>query len=221
MYFRINKLTSINWINSSIIVEDIDDEVDTTAKLKWTKRTLKYLSPAIPNGTKYLSIALTSFYNVLYPLLFQSVFLFSWFRLLWIRNKILLLKFYNLNVTNNRTLRERNLDRKSFFQDGNEHIWFWSRVHEPFAITIPKRAHLKYLLSEKETGGQLHAPAALSRKNVQYLLYRGLGGAWGRSGRQGKCWLHRDSTPGLCSEWRVAIPTVLSRLSLSDKTGKR
>jgi len=34
MNLKINKLTSKNWFNSSRSVEDIDEEEDTTAKLK-------------------------------------------------------------------------------------------------------------------------------------------------------------------------------------------
>jgi len=85
----INKLTSKNW-NSSRSVENINEEVDTTDNLKWTKRNLKHLSPVIPNRTKYLSNAPTSFDYVPSPLLlFQSVWLFSWFRLPETRNSSL------------------------------------------------------------------------------------------------------------------------------------
>ena len=63
-------------MNSSRSVEDIGEEVDTRAKLKGTKRTLKHLSPVIPNGTKYLFTALTSFGNILSSLLFVSVRIF-------------------------------------------------------------------------------------------------------------------------------------------------
>ena len=120
-----NKLTSKNW-NSSRIVEDIDEEVDTTAHLKWTKRNLKHLSPVIPNRAKYPCNALASFEYVLSHLLFVSVRMTIQPQT---RKSFLPFKLYNLNVTNNNILRERILDRKSCFEDGNEHRWLWSGVN--------------------------------------------------------------------------------------------
>jgi len=121
----ISKLTSKNW-NSSRNVEDIEEEVDTTAHLKWTKPNLKHLSPVIPNRTKYPSNALASFEYVLSQLLFVSVRMTIQPQT---RNSFLPFKLYNLNVTNNNILRKRIIDRKSCFEDGNEQRWLWRGVN--------------------------------------------------------------------------------------------
>jgi hypothetical protein len=56
-------------------------------------------------------------------------------------------------------------------------------------------------------GGQRHAPAALPPVKIRYPLCGRLDGLQGRSRREGKPRLLRDSIPGSLSLYRVAILT--------------
>ena len=52
-------------------------------------------------------------------------------------------------------------------------------------------------------------------KETRYPLNKRLGGPHGRSERHGKSRPNRDSIPGLSSPYQVAIPTTLSRATLT------
>jgi len=55
-------------------------------------------------------------------------------------------------------------------------------------------------------GGQRHAPAALPPGNTRYPLYRGLGGAQGRSGRKRKFWPPKKYINNMRVRRRITAP---------------
>jgi hypothetical protein len=91
IHFIINELTPINCSDSSRSIKDIDEKMDTWAKLKWTKRTLKHLVLFLWPGACYEIFAWCTvkvcimFYH--HCSLFQPLFLFSRFQLPECRNK--------------------------------------------------------------------------------------------------------------------------------------